>query len=210
MSGSGILRLPAAALMLIAALSGCTSGSPDASPEPSESTASPAPSPSPSRTPSPDAEPRTEPIAIPSCEEALPLARLQEMYGDPRIEAIPDVAALREYTLQHEFGPVAADALLSAEQSAHCVWGYPDSDFVIQVYAATLTTEARSTLVAALDDSDFERSDEGETIIFGHYTEKGVAPVQKTYFFRGDLWVAEMSSGSTSAVGREFLDRITD
>ncbi|WP_449283508.1 hypothetical protein [Leucobacter sp.] len=213
MNGLRFLSVATAALAIAPLLGGCAPMSPGTGSPANPPTTAPGPSPSPTETPDPAPGEPAEPVSLPaSCDEALPLPRLQELYGgDARIESLPEAAAgLREQTLEYGFGPVAGEALVNAEQSIQCVWGYPSTDFVLQVYAAILAPEVRSGLVAALEDSDFERADEDGVVIFSDYTETGIAPFRKTYFFRGDLWVAEMSTGpQQSLAGRELFERLS-
>lgn len=193
-------------------LAGCSPKAPD--PEPTRSvTPPPTAPPEPTTTPEPPITatptPTPPPAPLPDCESMLSAAQLNDMF-DPegRIQAMHELPGIRAYVLEHEIGPVALATLDAARDRRDCSWGMPNSDAVIHIFVSRLDAAAKSTLMTALDDSIFGHSTEGDVTVYTNSSSIGVASINKTYLFSGDLWVAELSSLTEGLAGRTLLQGI--
>ncbi|QZY50897.1 hypothetical protein [Leucobacter tenebrionis] len=166
--------------------------------EPSEST--------PPKTTAPQPDPTESPVAIPSCEELVPLETVREQFpGAPDIETFHDSQEIQDKARELALGPAAIAALDGAEQMRHCAWGIPASDGISRLYVAELNADARDALIAELDGSVFVRSEEEGWIRYSDFSEGGVAPMHRSYFFKDRIWIVEISSAPEPTLAREAL-----
>lgn len=182
-------------------LTGCASDT--GSPERSAAPASPqptSPAPAPSKTPTTEAAEKEQtakrPIVIPPCEELLSLEEAREGANAPTFEFMGSSEKHKELAYSESFGPVAIDAMESAETVIQCNWGYPNSDGIATVFVAELPSEKREHLVTSLRDSVFtERASDG-AVIFEDLDPERRKSLQVRYGFVGDVWVANIGSVS--------------
>ncbi|WP_200330238.1 hypothetical protein [Leucobacter sp. L43] len=182
----------ATALILVGALAACA---PEPSEEPTEEPA-PLASTEPTSDPAPAPTDVTDPvdIVVPSCDVLLPLEKVHQILGDDRpeyVEVGPE--RLSELSLE-SFGPAAVSAYESAEQLSHCRWAYPQSDGIIDVVVAELSTEVREKFTSALDDSVFVEGEtaDGVTYIDEDPQRRKSMPVR--FAFIDNVWVATVGS----------------
>lgn len=157
-------------------------------------------------TPSQAPGPTSAPVVIPPCDELVPFDAVQAEYADG-IEAFHGQPEMQQQARTHIFGPAAVTALDAAEQSVHCGWGIPNSDGLSQIYVAELDPAVRDALMAELDASVFERSEEGGWVRYARSELGGIAPLHINYFFRDRVWVSELGS-ENGVLAREAMSRL--
>lgn len=182
-----VITLAVAALLL----TGCTPGPPPGgtpSADPTSSAPSAAPTPSVSPTPGPGAEPTPgespRALAIPACEDLIPLGIVQAYFPN----AVPIESGVDPADLVA--GPAAAAALRSAAQAEVCTWGIPASDGGFNVIVAELAESARDALIAELRGAGtFAEGSVGGGTSFSREIETELGLTAVTYVFDERTWV---------------------
>jgi hypothetical protein len=72
---------------------------------------------------------------------------------------------------------------------------------------AELDPAVRDALMAELDASVFERSEEGGWVRYARSELGGIAPLHINYFFRDRVWVSELGS-ENGVLAREAMSRL--
>lgn len=194
--------LAVVALLGVLALGACS-----ATPTPAASSPSPVASPAttaagePSATPlpTPSTEVTAGPLALPSCEALLPLAFVQERFGE-RTVAIDLAVAGTTSVADAMAGPAAAEAAAGAVQSELCMWGIPYSDSGFHAVAAELTPASADSLIAALRAAGtFEEQPLAGGVMFSREFEDGIG-LSVAYVFVDTAWTTAMGTiGAESA-----------
>lgn len=108
------------------------------------------------------------------------------------LEYFDPSAQHRELAYSESFGPVAIEALESAEQLVQCSWGYPHSDGVATVFIAKLSPTTREHLVSSLRDSVFVERSADNALIFEDHDQQRRKSMPVSYGFVGDVWVTHI------------------
>lgn len=125
---------------------------------------------------------------------------MQEVHrisGDDRMVFLPDSAPHRKLIVENEFRPAAAAAYDAAAESEACSWGVPNSGLVTSLMVARLSDAQREKVIAELEGSGFERSDQNGNPMFTRSEESGISGWLRAYLFHGDIWFTEVSSEKT-------------
>lgn len=199
-----MVRSFAPALAVLALAVGMTACTPPASPPgPSGSSTSEGTPPASVGTPTTGPSATVPAVtAIPECDALVSVDRVRTVTGDERLE---DFGESRTRTADSLPGPVAAATLEGAELVRTCAWGVPSSPISVTLSVAVIDTQARDTLVDALDESaDFARSVQGDRVSYTAPTEGPDRPYL-AYVFDGPVWaivdgtVVDAASSATLA-----------
>lgn len=170
---------------------------------------SPGPSPAPSATATASAEtPITEtpqaPIQFPECDAANPLAAQEslEFFTSIDTDVSEHTGPVDLETFTRLSGPVAQQAMESADDLRGCQWPlYLAGNNLVQ-YTVMLPEEAQVSLIAGLRDSDYVESSLGAAMIFTHSVNdpKGyrmTGPTTIQYLLLGDVWMSIFETGES-------------
>lgn len=144
---------------------------------------------------------------LPGCDALITAEGARELSGNPAIVLLDADTAERLRALAREeiLGPAAVTALAAAEAEVHCVWGLPNSGLLTQVFVIELASAHETALIAALDDSDFVRGEEGEAVTYAIAGAPGLSQQYVWYAFWGDTWVIGLGSAPEPVFGRAAL-----
>ena len=195
MTQRSVITSVIAAGAAFALLTGCApepaTTKPSAAPTSVPATASTTPPPA---TPIDETEPSAGPILIPDCEEILPITTARDAVGSQTLESFEPSAEHKELAYSESFGPVAIEALESAEQLVQCSWGYPVSDGVATVFIAKLSPATREHLVSSLRDSVFLEREADNALIFEDHDPQRRKSMPVSYGLIGDVWVTHIGT----------------
>ncbi|MBN9606703.1 MAG: hypothetical protein J0G30_08845 [Actinomycetales bacterium] len=171
-----------AGLALAALLAACGTAGP-------ASTGSPSPSPTPtvSTSPSPAPTPTPVSIAIPDCEQLLPLATARTIFS-------PSTEYLGEVSLSGSGFVLGSDAATTAASAADpyrgCSWGIPNSDGVFWLYVGVLDSAEVAALEAGLTADGFTSATTGTVTGYDQLGSTEVSDWAATHLVTGGAWIA--------------------
>ena len=189
------LRGLAASVILVAALAACAPvPQPSPTSTPTQTAVRPTPKPTPTAT--------LPPLAIPQCEELVPLTVAQEVFS-PGVE-------LRGETPPSEFVaslavPAIPVVLSTASPARACRWAVPNSDGVFSLVVAGITDAERETLRAELTADGFAETTTGGVTAFElERDDGGLSSHGATHLFSGDAWI--LSDNPSLSAARAIAD----
>lgn len=179
------LFLVAGLATILAGLTGCTLGAEKP----------PTPVIAPEATTQAPEEPADAPLFIPGCADLPVAVGLTEGTGF-EWEMAEQVGPENYHVYTNAMGPQALAALEAASKSEYCVW--VQSGTFGEVWAETLVVElepaTRTGLVESLRGSDYLEGASGETLTFDYELATNGAPIEISYAFLENVWVATFSS----------------
>ena len=183
-----------AALGIVLVLASCAAPAPTPTPTPSATATGVRPTPKPTPTAT------LPPLAIPQCDELLPLATAKQMFSK-NVELFGQTPA-GEFVARIPV-PSIPVVLSTADPARACRWAVPNSDGVFSLVVAGITAAERATLQAELTAEGFTETTSGELTAFElAQPDLGPGGHGTTHVFSRELWI--ISDNTALAVARPF------
>jgi len=186
------------AAALVAALAACAPITPEPTPTATATT-------KPTLAPSPTPSISLPPLAIPDCENLLPIALARDFFSE-NTEFLGEQPA-SEFTGRQEIASLPV-VLGTASPSRVCFWGIPNSGGLFWITVAGITDAERATLQGELTAAGYAETTMGTVTAFELEGTNEVGSVGFTHLFAGDAWIQcdGVSVGFSGQVAGQALD----
>jgi len=195
------LRGLTAPAILVAALAACTPvPQPDPGPSPTPTAVRPTPKPTPTVT--------LPPLAIPRCDELLPIVTAREVFS-PSVELFAETPA-SEFVAHIPVQSIPV-VLSTASPSRACLWAGPNSDGSFSLVVAGITGTERETLQSELTAEGFTETTTGDVAAFElERDDGGLSSYGATHLFSNDAWILSdnRSLSASRAVAAAALEAL--